>query len=76
MARAEKAVVADFDQSFGQDVLQEAAHELLSGKGAGPRLASVVGFVAKGDPILVDLEDTVVAEGDPEQIASQIVEGR
>ena len=76
MTGAEKAVVADLDQSSGQDVLQEAAHEFLSGEGASPHLAGVVGFVAKGDPLLVDLDDTVVAEGHPEQIASQIVESR
>jgi hypothetical protein len=33
--RAEKAIVAHFDEAFGQDVLQETTDELLSGKGAG-----------------------------------------
>jgi hypothetical protein len=33
--RAEEAVVAHFDEDIGQDVLQKAADELLSGKGAG-----------------------------------------
>jgi hypothetical protein len=33
--RAEEAVVAHFDEVLGQDVLQKAADELLSGKGAG-----------------------------------------
>jgi hypothetical protein len=39
--RAEEAVVAHFDEAFGQDVLQEAADELLGGKGAGSEFAGV-----------------------------------
>ena len=38
-ARAEKAIVTDFDQAFWQDVLQEAVDELLGGKGAGSEIA-------------------------------------
>ena len=33
--RCEEAVVAHFDEALGQDVLQKAADELPSGKGAG-----------------------------------------
>ncbi len=46
--RAEKAIVAHFDEAFGQDVLQEATDELLSGKGAGFELTGVGGAVAEG----------------------------
>ena len=75
LTRAEKAVVADLDQPFGQDVLQEAADKLLSGEGASAKLPGVIGFVAKGDPIVINFDNPVVAKGHPEEIASQVVEG-
>lgn len=33
VAGAEQAIIAHLDEAVGQDVLQEAAQELLSGKG-------------------------------------------
>jgi hypothetical protein len=38
MRGAEQAVVADFDEAVGEDVLKEAADEFLGGDGAMPEL--------------------------------------
>jgi len=37
---SEQAVVTDFDEAFGQDVLQEAADKLLGGNGRESGLIS------------------------------------
>jgi hypothetical protein len=46
--RGEESVVADFDKALGQNVLEKAADEFLSGQGGGCELAGVGGAVAKG----------------------------
>ena len=48
VARAEEAIVTNFDKALGQDVLKEAADELLGGQGASSEFASVRGSVAEG----------------------------
>jgi hypothetical protein len=46
--RGEESVVADFDKALGQNVLEEAADEFLSGEGGGCELAGFGGAVAEG----------------------------
>ena len=75
LAGGEEAVVANFLEALGQEVLQEAADELLGGEGAGLPVAGGAVAVAKGDLTLVQFEDTVVGEGHPEDVRGQIVEG-
>ena len=75
LARAEEAVIANLLKAFGQDMLQEAADELLGGEGAGFPVAGGAVTVAKGDLALLEFEDTVVGESDPEDIRGQILEG-
>jgi hypothetical protein len=73
--RAKKAIVAHFDEAFGQDVLQEAADELLSGKGAGLKFAGVGGAVAEGHLPVGQLQDAVVADGHAKDVGGQILQG-
>jgi len=47
-AGTEEAIVPDFDETLGQDMLQETANELLSGEGAKPGLICAGFGVAEG----------------------------
>ena len=46
---AEQSVVADFDEAWGENVLQEAADELLGIEGAVAELVSGGLFVGESD---------------------------
>lgn len=71
-ARAEKAVVADFDQAFGQDVLEETVDELFGREGASLELAGIGKAVAESDLAMCQLEDAIVADGDTEDVWGQV----
>jgi hypothetical protein len=75
LAGAEEAVVADFLESFGQDVLQETADEFLSGQSAGFPVAAGAVAVAEGDLTVLEFENAVVGEGDAKDVGGQILEG-
>lgn len=47
-----ESVVADFVESLGQDVLEEAPHELVSADGDDAPLSRLAVFVAEGDGAL------------------------
>jgi hypothetical protein len=72
---AEEAEIADLDESPGQDVLEEAVDELFGGEGAIRVLASNGGAVAKGDLVVFEFYQAAVADGDPEDVGSQVLEG-
>ena len=58
--RMPEAVVADLVHTFGQNVLQESAHELVAAQAGGlpfPRLAL---FVADGDTFVVETDNAVL----------------
>jgi len=74
-AGAEEAIVAHLDEAPGQDVLEEAADELLGRQGAGSERAGVGGAVAEGDPVMLDFQDAPVADGDAEDVGGEILEG-
>src|SRR5512138_1582686 len=71
----EEAIVADLDKAFGQDMLQEAVDELFCRQGATFFSASLGGAVAKRDPVGLQLEEAVVAQGNPENIRRQVLQG-
>ena len=50
--------------------------ELIGREGAELDLAGIGRAVAKGDLIVFELDQTAVANGDPEDIRSEILEGR
>jgi hypothetical protein len=55
--------------------LEEAADELLGVEGAGPEGAGVGGAIAEGDLAVGQFEDAAVADGDAEDVGSQILQG-
>jgi len=69
-----EAEVADFMQAFRQDVLEEAAHELLAGDTAHPPAVGFAMLVADGDRLIVEGDDAGVGDGDAEDIAGEIIE--
>jgi hypothetical protein len=61
-----EAVVADLVQTFGQNVLQESAHELVAVQAGvlpfpGPAL-----FVADGNAVVVETDNAVVGDRNAE----------
>ena len=72
---SEEAIVPDFHEAFGQDMLQETVDELFGVQGTTCFCAGLGGAVAKGDTIIFQFEDAVVANGDPENVRGQILQG-
>ncbi len=72
---AEETEIADLDEAPGQDVLEEAVDELIGGEGAELDLAGSGRAVAKGDLVVFEFDQAAVADGDPEDVRSQILEG-
>jgi hypothetical protein len=56
-------------------VLEEAVDELFGGEGAELDLAGSGRAVAKGDLVVFELDQAAVADGDTEDIGSEILEG-
>ena len=75
MSGTEQAVVTDLDEARWEDVLQEAADELLGIEGAVAELVSGRLFVGESDPTIFQLTDAVVADSDAEDVRSEILEG-
>src|SRR6266403_758214 len=73
---AEQTVVADFDEAWGEDVLQEAADELDGGDGAVLKLVSGGLFVRESDSALFQFTQAVVTEGDAKDVRSQILKSQ
>ena len=75
MSGAEQTVVADFDEAWWEDVLEEAADELLGAEGALAKVVSGRLFVGESDLALLQFTQTVVADGDAKDVRSEILEG-
>lgn len=71
---AEEAEIADLDEAPGQDVLEEAVDEVIGGEGAEGDLSGSGRAVAKGDLVVFELDQAAVADGDPEDVGSQVLE--
>ena len=61
---SEQAIVTDFDEAFGQDVLKEAADKLLGGNGRESGLISGRILVGKSHLAILEGEDPAIADGD------------
>src|SRR5258705_13452118 len=70
----EQAVVTDLDEARWEDVLQEAAGEILGGKGARLELISGRLFVRESDLAIMQLAQPVVAGGDAKDVRGEILE--
>ena len=75
MSRAKQAVVTDFDEARGKDVLEEAADELFRGDGAVLELVSGRVFIGESDIAIFEFAQTVVADGDAKDVRGEILEG-
>src|SRR5215472_11372166 len=75
----DEAIVADAMKAAGQNVQQEAAHELVGVEGhglvAGPAFGAVI-LPAEGDATLVEREQAAVGDGHAMGVAGQIGEHR
>ena len=70
-----QTVIADPLQSLRQDVQQEAADELVRRESHG-LLGVVVAIVlpAEGDGPIIDMEETIVRDGDAMSITADVIE--
>ncbi len=74
-AVGEKAEVTDADQALWQNVDQESAQELICGDRHDLRLAAVrIVFPAKRDAIILERNQSMVADGHAVRIAGEIVQ--
>jgi len=71
----EETIVADRHEVFGQDMLQETVDELLRAQGTTFLDTSLSVAIAKGHAVILQLEETVVANGDAENVRRQIFQG-
>jgi len=71
----EQAVVTDFDEAFGQDVLKEATDKLLGGNGreSGPISGRIL--VGKSHLAILEDENAAIADGDAKDVRSEVFEG-
>src|ERR1700722_9686778 len=69
-----QAEVADLVQALGQDMLEEAAHELLAGDAAGPPPVGFAMLVADGDGLIVEADNAGVGDRDAEDVAGEVIE--
>ena len=70
---AEEAKVTHFNKTFGQDVLEEAADELLGVEGTGSESAGVGGAIVEGNLAVVQSEDAAAADSDAKDVRSQVL---
>ena len=59
-------------QPLWQDVLQEAAHELMAGDTAGPPSVRFTVLVTNDNALVVKADDTCIGDGDTEDIAREV----
>jgi len=71
---AEQPEVADLDEVWREDVLQEATDELLGAECAVAELVSGRLFVRESDLAIMQLAKTVVTEGDAKDVRGEILE--
>jgi hypothetical protein len=74
MDRAPQAIVADFVEALGQDLLENATDELVSRQGHGPPALVLGVLIAETHLALLDREEAVSGQGDAVDIPAQVVQ--
>ena len=69
-----QAGVADLVEAARQQVLEEAAHELVAAQAAGSPAAGLAFLVLKSDGFVVEADDPSVGESDAKDVAGEGVE--
>lgn len=72
---SEQAIVTDFDETFGQDVLKEAADKLFGRYGRESGLIGGRILVGESDLAIFEGEDAAIADGDAKDVRSEVFEG-
>ena len=70
----EEAIVTDLHEVFGQDMLQETMDEVLRTQGTTFFCTGFGVTIAKRNSVTFQLEEAVVAQGDPENVRGQILQ--
>jgi len=71
---AKEPIVADLHEVMGQDMLQEAMDELLCVQRTTFFCAGLGVAIPEGEAVIFQFQETVVAQGDSENIRRQILE--
>jgi len=70
-----EAVMADTDEAFREDVLEEAMDEFFGREGHGFGLAAIaIILVGERDLGVIESKDAIVTDGDTEDIAAEIIQ--
>lgn len=75
VAGTEQAEVADLDEAWGENVLQETTDELGGGDGAALELVGGRFLVGESDLAIFQFAEAVVTDGDAKDVRSEILEG-
>jgi len=75
LRRAQKAIVADLDEAWRQDMLKEPANELFSGEGCQAGSAGGAVLVFEGDVAIVEAKDAVVADCNAKDVGGEVLKG-
>jgi hypothetical protein len=73
LARSKETIVADLDEAFGQDMLQEAMQEGVDGERAALRLVGLRVLKAEGHPVVLEFHQPSVTQRDAEDIRGEIL---
>ena len=71
----EETEIAHLHETSGQDMLEKAVDELFGREGAEHDPAGSGRAVTKGDLVVFEFYQAAVADGDPEDVGSQVLEG-
>jgi hypothetical protein len=75
VARAQEAVIAHVDESVRQHVLEEPTNELFGCHRTAADLVRGRCLVLKGDLVIFQLQDAIVADGHAQDVRCQIFAG-
>src|SRR3989449_7004106 len=70
----EQAEITDFDEARREDVLEEAADELLGGNGATLELAGSRFFVIESDVAIFETDQAMIGDGHAKDVRSKVFE--
>lgn len=70
----EETVVADADEALGEDVEEEAAHELGQREGERSDAPAAVVHVAEADRLVIDVQESRVGDGNAVGVAGEVLE--
>ncbi len=75
VAGTQEAIIADFDEPFRQDMLQETLDEPFSRQGTGPTLTRLALRILECDLVIFHCQNAVITERNAKNIRSEIFQG-